>query len=488
MATKDTLREVIRDLLPSGPFWISDAVSSYVAALAEAFTAIVDFIDGLPAAINPRTAAYAVLVDWWDYIRSDCSATPSDTEELRAQVLEALAAPPSYTFAGLQGVVSANVPGIVELRELPAVSAVPFDVPCEINEHGRILDVWFSELITNEAQLRCVLGVFAQAADTLRLLSPDATLNVVDTEADEQALHWVHAWDPCDLALERVSGVDGSTSSETYTLTEESSAATLADILGVAGSTELAEDWFSWHVERDGTQLSETRTNRDAVIAVFAAIPALSGLEVEQIFFGRRTSAHGEFLSAEGSAATAAASGLVDPFDRVYDFTNVNNEAFACQDLDLGEITSPLMVVALVDIDATTGGCVLGKMDGTLGPGWQIVLSSNVFSFFVSHSPGDVELGPLTATSSTVGTKRVLVLIIDPTAKIRFGSDLESATSTPMPTGAVAAPTIPFRLGDASTFASSFNGRLGPVALFRGDMTGRVPQTVAAAVRAALIA
>lgn len=489
MATLDTLREVVRDLLPSGHFWLSEAVSSYVEAMAASFVEIVDFIEALPDTINPLTAARAVLVDWWEYVRSTCSATPTDTEELRDRVLAALAAPLSYTFQGLQAVVSANVPGTVVLRELPSLSEVPFDVPSDVNEHARILEVWFSPLLTNEAQLRCVLGDFAQAADALRLVSPDTTLHALGTLASQAAFRWVHAFAPADIAVDRVNGATGASSSILYSLDQEDSAETLATVLSIAGGTDLAEDWLSWSMERDAVQVSATRTNRDAYVA---AVEAALGRDVEHLFFGRLTGASGEVLTLESTATQSPAVGLEAPFDRVFEFSNLQDQAFRAPNNTIGNVTSSLAGVLLVKLDATSTGAVIGKMNG-LAEGWVILIGPvpGAWSLLVVNTALATGQVDLTATSSTLGVWRALAWIIDlPNLQVRFGSDLETGTTASLPAGTIEASATPMRIGDARIPASTvraIDGQVGPCMLLRGDFTGVSAQALAQAVRAALV-
>jgi hypothetical protein len=500
MATTDTLREVVRDLLPSGPFWISDAVTSFVNALAGAFVDLVDFSDGLPAAINPRTAAHDVVVDWWSYIRSSCSATPVDTEELRAQVLKALAAPPSYTFAGLQGVVSANVPGIVELREQPAISEVPFDVPGDVNEHARILEVWFTPFLTNEAQLRCVLGVFAQAADTIRLASPDTAYSAPGGLADEQAITWVHALLPMDLAVERLNGLTGATTNALYELaTAPHSGDTLDNVLGVAAATSVQEDWFSWHLERDGVQWSPTRTSTDEFRDAF---DALTGLSWGHVFFGHRTGVDGALLTLEGTATTADATGLTGVLgnrNRAYDFTATDTQA--CNAGSIGDISDTvsfafLLLVKLRTQSATTTQVALGKQDsGGTFTGWNVFtrMIATAWRFRLDPvDPAALADVTLTATSNTLNEWRVFVGCVKRTGSgnMEFASDLEGGTPVAAPL-ACSIPGIPLRLGDSRPVGSGIpiDGQIAIAAFCEGtQVDGISPQTLAAVVRAALVA
>jgi hypothetical protein len=487
MATFDTLREVVRDLLPSGPFWLSEAVASYVEALASAFVEIVDFIESLPDTINPLTAARAVLVDWWEYIRSTCSATPTDTEDLRERVLAALAAPLSYTFQGLQAVVSANVPGTVVLRELPALSEVPFDVPADVNEHARILEVWFSPLLTSEAQLRCVLGAFAQAADALRLVSPDATLHVVDTQADEQAFRWVHAYAPADLAIERVRGDTGAVSNTLYELDEENAAATLATILAVVGSTYLSGDALSWHVERDGTQVSATRRNavaefRDAVGVMPSLLCLGQGREL----------INDAAMTASGTATQSTLSGVSEVFGTsAYNFDGSGGAVWTCADGSLGGVpTAESRAFFLIYRPRTipVNGALAGKQNGT-SEGWNLLQNSLVPQLTVRDSTlPPATTVELTAASAVEDAWRCLCVIFDRTnAQLRFASDLEAASNVALPAQRYDPPADPLRIGDSRTPPSTVNSTDCEIGLF-AEVQANVPSLVAQTAAAALLA
>jgi hypothetical protein len=499
MATIDTLREVVRDLLPSGPFWLSDAVASYVEALAGAFVELVDFIESLPATLSPLTAARAVLVDWWEYMRSECSATPTDTEELRAKVLEALAAPPSYTFAGLQGVVSANVQGIVELRELPAVSDIPSDVPFDVNPHARILEAWYSSFLTSEAQLRCVLGVFAQAADTIRLVSPDTELRIHGGNlADERAMAWEHVILPMDLAIDRVSGATGVASGALYSLADEPHGVdTLDNVLTVASATDLQEDWFSWHLERDADQISPTRTSADDVLD---GLETITGLTFDEVFFGRRTGARGEWLDVDGAPTVGASTGLVGLLgDRAYKFTAVDDISFKADDQTIGEIsdTESWLCVVVIKPTATVSTDVpaCGKQDlfqviPTPRNGWQVWLrnSGNVL-LDLSDTAGGTALSSVARTYTTNQWLTIVARINRTTQLAQVAHDAGAGAEASVAGMSYLCPAMPLRIGDSrvNRTQTAPPADVHLVAFAHGAQVEAVSlQTLAAAITAAL--
>lgn len=501
MATIDTLREVVRDLLPSGPFWLSDAVASFVEALASAFVELVDFIESLPDTINPLTAGRDVLVDWWEYMRSECSATPTDTEELREKVLEALAAPPSYTFAGLQGVVSANVQGIVELRELPAVSDVPSDVPFDVNPHARILEAWYSPFLTSEAQLRCVLGVFAQAADTLRLLVPDTELRIHGGAlADERAMAWRDVILPMDLAIDRVSGATGATSSALYALADEPHGIdTLDNVLSVAAGTDLQEDFLSWHLERDGAQLGRTRTSADAVLETLEEI---TGISFDEVFFGRRTGARGEWLDVDGSPNVGDTTGLVGLLGtRAYQFTETNDMAYKASDHDIGEIPddeSWLVVVVVKPTDTLAADIpVCGKQDlfqviPTPRNGWQMWLrSAGDMSLDLADTVGGTAASSVARTYTTNLWLTMAARVNRTTELAQIGHDAGVGSEVSVDGLSYLCPAMPLRIGDSRVNRSQTAppAHVHLVAIARGAKAeaGGL-QTICAAVTAALVA
>jgi hypothetical protein len=480
---KTRLIEFLRALLPDGAFWRLPATERYLQALAAAVEPLAQRIHGLASEIIPSTADRAVLLQWWEAVRSGCVATPVDTEELREKVLSALGASPAHTPAGLQSLLDAALTA-VELSESLPVSNVPGDVPMSIEPTGRILELWYMPLIEQPEAVRCVARGYAPAGDELRLVAPDARFGKVGELADEQAIFWRFARAPMDLVITRVAGSDGTQTETTVELSEETSTATLASLLSLAGSTNIADDWLAWRLERDGTLAIPEQHSREAEIA---AIVAAASRTPEHVFFGRKTDSTGAFLAAAGTASAVAASGLVPVFDRVFDFDGSEGAAFSCSDLTIGSVTESLAVVIVVDIDASTEGSAIGKMDGLFTAGWLIYLTSNVWATIAANGPGDVAISGLTATSSTIGIKRVLALIFDFEAnEMRFGSDLENGITDQLPSGPFEAATIPLILGDVG-FPPSFNGRLGPVALFRGSMTGVQPQALAAAVRAGIV-
>jgi hypothetical protein len=354
-----------------------------------------------------------------------------------------------------------------------------------IEPTGRILELWYMPLLEQPEAVRCVARGYAPAGDELRIVAPDASFEKVGELADEQAIFWRFARAPMELVITRVAGSDGTQTETVVELTEETSTATLASLLSIAGSTNIADDWLAWRLERDGTLAIPEQHSREAEIA---AIVAAVSRTPEHVFFGRKTDSTGAFFAAAGTASGVAASGLIPVFDRVFDFDGSNGAAFTCADLTIGSVTESLAVVIMVDIDATTEGGAIGKLEGLFTNGWLICLTANVWATIVFNGPGDTALSALTAMSSTIGTKRVLAWIIDIEAnELRFGSDLENGNTATLPSGSLEAATTPLTLGDVG-FLPSFNGRLGPVALFRGSMTGVQPQALAAAFRAGLLA
>lgn len=174
MALIDRVRAYITDLLPSGDFWRSAAAQRFVNGLSGAVLPLAAFADSLRDEIFPGTAGRPVLLQWWEFIRITCAATPADTEDLREAVVSAISSPPGHTIAGLRQLVAGQGLRFVELDHLLPISNVPFLVPSPIDPHARILEVWNSPLLHNVELVRCIVREFAQAADLLRIISPES--------------------------------------------------------------------------------------------------------------------------------------------------------------------------------------------------------------------------------------------------------------------------------------------------------------------------
>ena len=180
----------LTDLLPAGDFWTTEAVQTFVRALARGFEPAAQVVEGLRDAIFPGTAEREVLLQWWEYIRSRCTITPADTEDLRTAVLSAISSPPGHTFAGLQDLIRGQGLGFVILRHKLPIANIPAPVPFPVNPHARILEVWNPPLIHSPERVRCIVRDFSQAADFIRYLEPEGAWRAIGPTANDAAFIW----------------------------------------------------------------------------------------------------------------------------------------------------------------------------------------------------------------------------------------------------------------------------------------------------------
>jgi hypothetical protein len=490
---KTRLVEFLRALLPDGVFWRMTATERYLQALAAAVEPLAQSVQDLAREIVPSTAGRDVLLQWWESVRSQCVGTPIDTEELREKVIAALGASPGHTPAGLQSLLDAALTS-VEMSESLPVSNVPGDVPMDVEPTGRIIELWHMPLIDHAETVRCVARGYAPAGDELRIVAPDATFQTVGELANQQALAWKFARDPMDLVIRRVAGSDGAQTDTTVELQDETSLATIASLLSLAGSTNLAEDWLAWHFERDGVDATRQRHSREAEVAAFKAA---TGWTPSYMFFGRRTGMGGEHLGLEGAASTVAATGLVGLLGtRAYNFTGADGAAFAGGNVgDISDDTS-IAIVVLVRVRTfpSVTSVAVGKQDSaSTFTGWNLFLrpdaSNQVWSFRLDPNPGSFVHVPLTATSNNLNEWRALVAIVDrKNGDVRFASDLESGTTIPAVTG-LSIPSIPLRIGDSRPVAlgTPIDGEVHLVAICEGaQVENSNPQSKALALRSAL--
>jgi hypothetical protein len=249
MALVDTISEAIRDYLPAGPFWRDAEAEKFVRGLARGVAGTAQLVDGLRDAIFPATADRPVLLQWWEFLRADCTDTPTDTEVLRARVLAILGAAPAYTFSGLAALVGSYFP-TAELRHNLTLSSIPASVPFPVDPNGRVLEIWYSPLLEDLAQMQCLIRQFAQAVDVLRFVAPDSQIVDGPLPGTDLAIHWQHGRDG-RLEIEAIDAGDGVTvlDSATWPLPTDTGAEYVSAIL--PGGLPGVNFFLVWYLERD---------------------------------------------------------------------------------------------------------------------------------------------------------------------------------------------------------------------------------------------
>ena len=227
------LRAFIRDVLPRGPIWSSAKSLAVLDSLADAFQTEVDFLQGLPEAIDPRTCSFAILQQWAEFYKVPprCFPPITDEAELRIKVLDRIRGPYIGTPDGLQSAINSWF-DLVEIRDqlrrplLVPISFPGFSLIYAVNLEQQnffvpmvpsfkvvgtnevaVLEVWYSPLLDNGELIRCFLQEFDQARHRRRLITP-----VVRTRASLVALDDTASiiWDGCFLVC-RMNLIQGVT-------------------------------------------------------------------------------------------------------------------------------------------------------------------------------------------------------------------------------------------------------------------------------------
>lgn len=249
------LKNFVESLLPDGPFWRDAAAARFVAALASAWYPLAEFLDNLPAGIDPATADRRVLLQWWQYLRAECLATPVDTEVLRETVIRLLAADAVDTPAGLRAMVQAFLP-MVDVEDALSVSTLPASLPVALEATGRILQVWHSPLIYPAELVRCVVQRYQRAGDALRLIIPTSQFQMTGTNAGQVGIFWQYQRDS-DLHAELYDDTNALFASEDLAVSESASllASTLfslpalSDIAGFRIELAFRRDGILTHMD-----------------------------------------------------------------------------------------------------------------------------------------------------------------------------------------------------------------------------------------------
>ena len=264
------IRSFVDDLLPAGDFWADEAAKTFAAALAGAVEPLAKFADGLRAAVFPGSADRSVLLQWWAFVRSDCAATPTDTEELRAAVIAAISSPPGHTIAGLRKLVAGQGLPFVELRHRLPISELPMPVPSPVNPHARILEVWNSPLLHNVDQVRCIVREFAQAADVLRFVAPRTEWRGNSDRADRNVFSWTHCPDSV-VRFERREALGGPLAESVSLALPAEHGQVLASNVFAVGPDSNIKQAISWEITRE---LNDTTVVHErGLFAIPTAVP-----------------------------------------------------------------------------------------------------------------------------------------------------------------------------------------------------------------------
>lgn len=442
---RDRVQAFVTDLLPAGDFWTSDASETFVRALGGVFEGIAEVADGLRDAIFPGKAERDVLLQWWDFIRSKCVGTPTDTEELRTAVLAAISSPPGHTIAGLRQIVAGQGLEFVELRHKLPVSSIPADVPFDVEPTGRIVEVWNAPILHNPELVRCVVREFAQAADLVRIVEPSTSLRQVGSTASEVALAWEHERDATTLHVTRTPGGVGTPVTEVLSL---------------------------------------------APLEAVAAFDDLVGLTPDCIWSGQLSDPTGcSSLTAEGGAVLNVGNEPLVLRRARYSFDGVEGSAFAAADSAVGDAPDStsfaVFFVARYNSFPSEDAVAGGKINAS-NIGWTLFLRPSagqpVWMFRVRNTSSTGFDVPLTATSNTQGEWRAFVAIIDRTAQqVRFASDLESGT--PVAVSGSISNTEVLRIGDSRINSIPIDGDVAMLAFASGTAIESLdPQTAAQAL------
>jgi hypothetical protein len=185
------------DVLPYGPIWSSAKTLAFITALGELFQIDVEFLEALPAAVDPRTCGLAILQQWAEYYKVPPSCFPpiADENELRARVLARILNPYIGTPDGLQMAVDTwfEFVTIRDALTVPYISPMFFagfsllpiatleqyhrqsiSQPFKIvnNSEVAVLEVYWSPRLDNIDVVKCFFEEFDQARNRPRFVHP----------------------------------------------------------------------------------------------------------------------------------------------------------------------------------------------------------------------------------------------------------------------------------------------------------------------------
>ncbi len=429
----------LTDLLPAGDFWTTAAVQTFIRAMARAFEPAAQVVEGLRDAIFPGSAEREILLQWWEYIRSRCTITPADTEDLRTAVLSAISSPPGHTFAGLQELVRGQGLGFVQLRHKLPIANIPTPVPFAVNPHARILEAWNPPLIHSPERVRCIVRDFSQSADFIRYLEPEGAWRAIGPTAHDTAFIWRNV--PNGRVRARRVFVADDPRQE------------LEFIIG-APVTRL---WLG-NGQVLGAEAGETFiTEGDAAFGV-------TGPELGS----------GSFLGTDTMHLPSSTDALVHTPTTVGDMPADESVTFIC------------VVHAPSTIPSDEG--ILSKSDLSVAPrGWLLKFTASGAVFFRLDPAGGANTNLATVDPVSPGW-RVLVAQSDRTANIaRLATDTEATVEAPAPDPALRTdtPEVPLRVGDSSNGAG-YTGHIYFIAELRGDAAELEPHLAARAIASAL--
>lgn len=189
---QEIVREFVRGMLPSGPFWSQpgeqeDAAERFVRSVSAAFIGtgsvldtpaqpgVVDFVCTLDAIIDPaRTPYRSVLLQYYEYLQiPECTPIPADLEELRAIVVQANSARPVYTPSGLKSWIESQLP-LVEVNESLPLAVLPFEVPKVDDGWWAVVEIWYTPFLNSAENILCVARPVVQGSNDIRLVQPQA--------------------------------------------------------------------------------------------------------------------------------------------------------------------------------------------------------------------------------------------------------------------------------------------------------------------------
>ncbi len=429
----------LTDLLPAGEFWTTEAVQTFVRALARAFEPAAQVVEGLRDAIFPGTAEREVLLQWWEYIRNRCTITPSNTEDLRAAVLSAISSPPGHTFAGLQDLIRGQGLGFVQLRHKLPISNIPAPVPFPVNPHARILEVWNPPLIHSPERVRCIVRDFSQSADFIRYLEPEGAWRAIGPTAYETAFIWRNV--PNGRVRARRVFVADDPRQE------------LEAIIG-APITRL---WLG-NGQVPGAEAGETVTAESGA-AFGVAGPDLGS---------------GSVLGTDTMRLPSATDAFIHAPTTVGDMPADESVTFVC--------------VVHVPSTLPSDEGILSKSDLSVAPrGWLLKFTASGSVFFRLDPAGGPNTNLSTLSPVSPGW-RVLVAQSDRTTNIaRLATDTEAAVEAPAPDPVLRTdtPAVPLRVGNSSNGAG-YAGHIYFIAELRGDAAELDPHSAARAIASAL--
>lgn len=278
------LRNLVEAVHPSGTFWRGPEANRYYDSVAGSFASNESFINGIFDAIQPETAPFSVLVQYWNYIRGslDCIAMPSEVEDLRAAVVRLYRSPFSGTVEGLIAMISGFLP-LVDVRESLLTSALPGILPLVLEATGRVLEIWSPPLKVTEFQVDCVARRFMRDGDVLRAVRPFPDIFQAGEDAQNITLRWtycggcvlrVQRWDDEPSIGSMLQTVDFATPAQHGT-------ETLDTVFAIPATQSLATQWITIEVLKDfgsgleaATARSQTEINLEDIMIVVDDITA----------------------------------------------------------------------------------------------------------------------------------------------------------------------------------------------------------------------